>query len=247
MLQGSALVASTLESEILPVRVRGYRPTDLDELPTGDDDTAPSRQPDRERHRGGIVVRDQGILGAGEREEMLLGRAEAGATPAARAVELEHRIAARGRSGRLDRGARPGRPAEVRVKDDPRRVDRRDETGPERIGEGVEASEELGSELRCFPRNGVRVGRQAAALLGHDPARNLRDRLAVPAGSKPRPGPGEHPLHAWWPGMAYGRHLSVVLLAGAHGSRTHRAAPNAAPPVLKTRGPTGTQPLPMRW
>ena len=34
VLQGSALVASTLESEILPVRVRGYRPTDLDELCT---------------------------------------------------------------------------------------------------------------------------------------------------------------------------------------------------------------------
>jgi hypothetical protein len=33
-------------------------------------------------------------------------------------------------------------------------------------------------------------------------------------------------------------------VAGAHGSRTHRAARNAAPLVLKTRGPTGTQPLP---
>ena len=34
VLQGSALVASTLESEVLPLRVRGYRPTDLDELCT---------------------------------------------------------------------------------------------------------------------------------------------------------------------------------------------------------------------
>ncbi|MCU1389458.1 MAG: putative ATP-dependent helicase Lhr, partial [Ilumatobacteraceae bacterium] len=34
VLQGSALVASTLETEILPIRVRGYRPTDLDELCT---------------------------------------------------------------------------------------------------------------------------------------------------------------------------------------------------------------------
>ena len=33
-------------------------------------------------------------------------------------------------------------------------------------------------------------------------------------------------------------------MAGARGSRTHRAAPSAAPLVLKTRGPTGTQPLP---
>ncbi len=36
-LQGSALVASTLESEILPLRVRGYRTSDLDELCTGGD------------------------------------------------------------------------------------------------------------------------------------------------------------------------------------------------------------------
>ena len=34
VLQGSAIVASTLESEVLPIRVRGYRPTDLDELCT---------------------------------------------------------------------------------------------------------------------------------------------------------------------------------------------------------------------
>lgn len=34
VLQGAALVASTLESEILPLRVRGYRPTELDELCT---------------------------------------------------------------------------------------------------------------------------------------------------------------------------------------------------------------------
>ncbi|MCU1395396.1 MAG: box helicase [Ilumatobacteraceae bacterium] len=34
VLQGAALVASTLESEILPIRIRGYRPADLDELCT---------------------------------------------------------------------------------------------------------------------------------------------------------------------------------------------------------------------
>ena len=33
-------------------------------------------------------------------------------------------------------------------------------------------------------------------------------------------------------------------MAGAHGSRTHRATPGAAPPVLKTGEPTGTPPLP---
>ena len=35
-------------------------------------------------------------------------------------------------------------------------------------------------------------------------------------------------------------------MAGAHGSRTHRATPGAAPPVLKTGEPTGTPPLPER-
>ena len=34
VLQGAALVASSLETEVLPIRVRGYRPTDLDELCT---------------------------------------------------------------------------------------------------------------------------------------------------------------------------------------------------------------------
>ena len=32
MLQGAALVASTVETDVLPLRMRGYRPTDLDEL-----------------------------------------------------------------------------------------------------------------------------------------------------------------------------------------------------------------------
>src|SRR4051794_14840809 len=37
-----------------------------------------------------------------------------------------------------------------------------------------------------------------------------------------------------------------LSVAGAHGSRTHRATPGAAPPVLKTGEPTGTPPLPPR-
>jgi ATP-dependent Lhr-like helicase len=37
LLQGAALVASALERDVLPVRVRGYRPTDLDELCTSGD------------------------------------------------------------------------------------------------------------------------------------------------------------------------------------------------------------------
>ena len=37
LLQGAALVASSLETDVLPMRVRGYRPTDLDELCTSGD------------------------------------------------------------------------------------------------------------------------------------------------------------------------------------------------------------------
>ena len=40
------------------------------------------------------------------------------------------------------------------------------------------------------------------------------------------------------------RHVFLRCLAGAHGSRTHRATTGVAPLVLKTRGPTGTPPLP---
>ena len=49
-------------------------------------------------------------------------------------------------------------------------------------------------------------------------------------------------------GRAGGGHrCRLASVAGARGSRTHRAAPSAAPLVLKTRGPTGTRPLPRRW
>ena len=50
LLQGAALVASTLESEILPLRVRGYRPPDLDELCTS----------------GEVVWLGAGAIGAGD-------------------------------------------------------------------------------------------------------------------------------------------------------------------------------------
>src|SRR5438034_532059 len=55
-------------------------------------------------------------------------------------------------------------------------------------------------------------------------------RLAPPAAPHPR--------------SEVARPASYASVAGAHGSRTHRATPNAAPPVLKTGGSTGTPPLP---
>ena len=62
---------------------------DLDELAARDDDAAATREPDRERQGGRVVVRDEGILRARERDEMLLRRAVAAPPAAALAIELE--------------------------------------------------------------------------------------------------------------------------------------------------------------
>jgi len=61
------------------------------------------------------------------------------------------------------------------------------------------------------------------------------------AGRRPgRPSCSSHGTGRW--AAADGSPARQV--AGAHGSRTHRATPSAAPLVLKTRRPTGTHSLP---
>ena len=51
---------------------------DLDELAARDGDAAPpAGEPDGERQRRGVVVRDERVLGAGQRDEVLLGQPEA--------------------------------------------------------------------------------------------------------------------------------------------------------------------------
>ena len=52
---------------------------DLDQLAARHGDAAPAGQAHRERQRRRVVVRDQGVLGAGQRDEVLLGGAEAAA------------------------------------------------------------------------------------------------------------------------------------------------------------------------
>ena len=57
-LQGAALVASSLETDVLPARVRGYRPADLDELCTAGELVwigAGARR--RQRRSGAVVLR----------------------------------------------------------------------------------------------------------------------------------------------------------------------------------------------
>ena len=100
---------------------------DLDELAAGHDDAAATPgEADGQGHRGGVVVGDERVLGAGQRDEVVLRdpgtRARGGRSPdRARAAGSP---CASGRDGR-DRGRRPRRPAEVRVDDDPGRVDDR--------------------------------------------------------------------------------------------------------------------------
>ena len=120
---------------------------DLHELAPRDDDAAAAGEPDRERQGGRVVVRDEGVLGARERDEVLLRRAETAPPAAALAIELEQ-DRSRGSAGRrLDRGGRPRGPTEVRVDDDPGRVDDRDEPGAARVREGSEAGDDLVGEL----------------------------------------------------------------------------------------------------
>ena len=47
---------------------------DLDELASRHDHAAPTRETDGQRDRGGVVVRDERVLGAGQRDQVLLGR-----------------------------------------------------------------------------------------------------------------------------------------------------------------------------
>ena len=72
MLQGAALVACSLETDVLPLRVRGYRPTDLDELCTagevvwvGAGSIGADRRPDP-----AVLRRSAAAARAGDREPL---------------------------------------------------------------------------------------------------------------------------------------------------------------------------------
>ena len=80
---------------------------DLDELAARDDHPAATGQADRERERRGVVVGDERVLGAGQRDEVLLGGPDAGAAPAGLAVELEEEVASRQRGRGRGYVARP--------------------------------------------------------------------------------------------------------------------------------------------
>ena len=84
---------------------------DLDQLAARDRDPVPAGEPDREHECGRVVDRDQRVLGAGQRDEVLLRGAKPRPATAGVAVELEERVAT-GRPGRgLDRGRAATAPA----------------------------------------------------------------------------------------------------------------------------------------
>ncbi len=109
-----------------------------------------------------------------------------------------------------------------------------------RLAEAVEPGGHLVGERVDGARLGA--GRESVPLLGDDRARDVDDRFRTAALPQPRPARGRDGARRSAGGD--GSRSTSILLAGAHGSRTHCAAPGAAPLVLKTRGPTGTRPLP---
>ena len=122
--------------------------------------TTPPRpgQPDGEGQRRRVVVRDERVLGAGQRDEVVLRDARPGPATTGRAVQLEEQVARREVRDRLDRGRRPGRPAEVGVDDDAGGVDHRRWGRDDRAGEAVEAVHDRRGER-------IEVGRRGAIAL----------------------------------------------------------------------------------
>ena len=156
-------------------------------------------------------------------------RAASGPTAAAAAASI-----ARGR---------PRRAAEIRVEHHAGRVDR-PVASPASVTAGAASAEQpsrsasAGEELHAASPAARRERSRSSATT---PPRLRRPPPRDPAGQRAgrRAADGAS--------MLGGRTLGIVRrrrMAGAHGSRTHRATPSAAPLVLKTREPTGTPPLP---
>ena len=130
------------------------------------------------------------------------------------------------------------------MEDHPGRVEDR-ASSPLRSGSAnaVEADADLGRQRLDAGRR--LAGRQPRAFVGDDLARHGGQRVGIgrPSGSRGRTAASSRSTLG-----GRGRSGDIVpSVAGTRGSRTHRAAPSAAPLVLKTRGPTGTRPLPARW
>ena len=213
---------------------------DLDQLAPADGHPAAARETHGERHGRRVVVRDERGSGTGQLHQRVLGGAVALAPPARLPVELEQQVGSRGPDGDGTCFLRPGRPPEVRVDDHAGRVDDRDE-----------ALAQPRSRARSAPRPpperrhvAWRLARAGARSPSTTSLAASRSTVARPPRRLVR---GRPPAPVRRSGAGDCRASPSILLAGAHGSRTHRATPGAAPLVLKTGGATGPQPPPRRW
>ena len=214
---------------------------DLDQFAPADGHAAAARKTDGERHGRRVVVRDEGVLGTGQLHQRVLGGSVAVAPSARLPVELEQQVG----SGRLGadrpRLLWPGRPPEVRVDDHAGRIDDRDEplappmlAGAEQLFDRHAERPNVAWRLARTQPLSLAVDHFPGGIAQHPRFDRPVDALADDC---------QHPFDARGSGSDGLRHRSS--LAGAHGSRTHRATPSAASLVLKTRGATGPQPPPV--
>ena len=219
---------------------------DLDELAARDDDPTATGQPDGERERGRVVVGDERILGTGQGDQVVLRDPDPCPPASGPEVELEQQVIGGERRPRRERRVPATEPAEVRVDDDAGRVDRRQRgaasMGPAKasnrsitwLGEVVQAGRRgwsVASRSRSASTTSRATARSAAASAGP----TIETGRTTASTRSTLGGRGRSVRHSGG---------TSAVVAGAHGSRTHRATPSAAPLVLKTRGPTGTPPLP---
>ncbi len=102
---------------------------DLDQLAAGDDRLPPVRERgEGEEQRGGVVVEDDGVLGAREPAEERGEQVVPGSSASVGEVELEVGVPG-GLADPLERGGGERRTAEIRVEDDARGVDHAAEPG----------------------------------------------------------------------------------------------------------------------
>ena len=166
---------------------------DLDELAARDDHSAATSESDGHRHGRRVVVGDEGVLRAGQGDKVVLGHARTGPPTARGAIELEEEVAAGKPGCRVRDAIRPRRPAQVRVDDDPSRVDDRlDARAREALQAGASVPGQLGGVTWRCP-----IG-EASTLGIDDGAGDVRQCRRI-RGRAVRPQHRQDPLDAGWP------------------------------------------------
>ena len=189
---------------------------DLDQLAAAHRDPAATGQPDRERERRRVVRHHQPVLGARERDKMVLCAAISVAASAGRAIKLEEQGPRGGIGSCPDRGLRPRRTPEVRVHDHARSIEHASRTRP--TVERREPGEHVGTKILRRSSVAGLGNREPRPLLVDDVARHATQRIGI-ALPRPRPHAREHTLAARGPRS--GRlDAHPPIIAGCEGSGT---------------------------